>query len=301
MIKVSIILTTYNAESTLGRLFQSILNQQDLDKNFSLEWLVVDDCSTDKTTNILEEFSIPYIQNKTNSGGPNKGRNLALQKATGDYITIVDDDDLWEPDKIKQLLSCAQHAPIVSSGYFLQDVKKNTTTYIGNKSTDCKQYAANESFQQIIQRSYRGQITYIGSLLFSSSIPIPSFEMEFGKADWDWVAKLFENNKSVEVCKPLYTRIVDDTNLSLNEKYRKQELTNSLHYLQTIAHKYPNLAKTGVKNSYGSMAKYYYATGKMEEARNYFLKGPFTIKNILYYLTTFFGHQWVNKYFKVFG
>ena len=49
--------------------------------------------------------------------------------------------------------------------------------------------------------------------------------------DFDWVLKLFYNRNSVEVCKSLYKRTVDVTNLSLDEKYRKKDYKYSLKTL----------------------------------------------------------------------
>ena len=301
MITVSIILTTYNSAKSLPRLLKSILQQKGLHSEFTIEWLVVDDCSTDQTCAILEQFTIPYQQTKQNSGGPNKGRNIGLQQATGNFITIVDHDDEWHPTKLMRLLHCANKAPIVSSGYQLINTSKQTSQAIVNTSTDCILYATNQSFQQILSRSYKGQITYIGSLLFANTIAIPKFEEQHGKADWDWVAKLFHQQKSAEVGEVLYNRYVDGTNLSLNENYRKQELQHSLAFLQEQASEYPKLAKTGTLNAYGSMARYYYSVGKMKQAREYFTKSSGSWKNRLYYLTSYFGHQFVNKFVKVFG
>src|SRR5690554_4200489 len=99
--KVTVILTTYNSEKFIKKTLTSIFNQQKENIDFSLEIIVVDDCSTDKTLEILKaEDKIILLQNENNSGGPNKGRNTALKKATGTYICIADHDDEWLPQKI---------------------------------------------------------------------------------------------------------------------------------------------------------------------------------------------------------
>ena len=61
---------------------------------FDLELIVVDDCSSDDTINILQSNKINYLSTGKNSGGPNKGRNLALKQSTGDFICIADHDDI---------------------------------------------------------------------------------------------------------------------------------------------------------------------------------------------------------------
>lgn len=55
MKKVSVILTTFNCENQLQDVLDSIKNQEGVNKLFKLELLVVDDCSTDATRNVLKE------------------------------------------------------------------------------------------------------------------------------------------------------------------------------------------------------------------------------------------------------
>ena len=64
MVKVSVILTTYNSEKQLQKVLDSILNQKGIDKDFKLELLVVDDCSTDSTNKILQNNNIKFILQK---------------------------------------------------------------------------------------------------------------------------------------------------------------------------------------------------------------------------------------------
>ena len=114
---VSIILTTYNSEKYLQKVIDSIDNQEGRDELFSIELIVVDDKSTDKTTEILAENNIPFISTGANSGGPNKGRNIGLKKVSGEYICIMDHDDEWYPDKLISQLPYLNKVPIVTSGY----------------------------------------------------------------------------------------------------------------------------------------------------------------------------------------
>ena len=103
--RVSVILTTYNSANFIQRTLNSILSQQGKGSVFELELLVIDDASTDNTPHILARNNIVYISNSENSGGPNKGRNIGLKIATGDYICFCDHDDAWEPSKIIRQLA----------------------------------------------------------------------------------------------------------------------------------------------------------------------------------------------------
>ena len=95
MIKVSVILTTYNSENKIQEVIDSIHKQEGKDELFELELLVVDDCSTDATQAILLKNNINFQFTSKNTGGPNHGRNIALSICTGNYICIADHDDIW--------------------------------------------------------------------------------------------------------------------------------------------------------------------------------------------------------------
>jgi glycosyltransferase involved in cell wall biosynthesis len=70
------------------------------------EMIIVDDCSTDRTAEIVASFQekdsrIKYLYNSTNKGSA-FSRNLALQKAKGKWIAFLDSDDLWHPEKLEK-------------------------------------------------------------------------------------------------------------------------------------------------------------------------------------------------------
>ena len=97
---VSIITPAYNSEKFIAETIQSVLAQTY--QNWEL--LIVDDCSTDKTAEIISRFQdsrIKYFHNYTNKGSA-FSRNLALQKAKGKWIAFLDSDDLWHPEKLEK-------------------------------------------------------------------------------------------------------------------------------------------------------------------------------------------------------
>lgn len=99
--KVTVIIPVFNAEDVIHTSLQSMLAQSWR----NLEILVVDDCSNDKTVSIAKEYEmkdsrLKVLQANTN-GGAYIARNLALQVATGDFVTINDADDWSHPLKIE--------------------------------------------------------------------------------------------------------------------------------------------------------------------------------------------------------
>jgi len=102
---VSVISPAYNAEKYIGETIESVLNQTY--KNW--EMILVDDKSVDHTVQVIENYCnqdkrITLIRAKKN-GGPALARNIALQHAQGRYISILDSDDLYMPQKIELQLN----------------------------------------------------------------------------------------------------------------------------------------------------------------------------------------------------
>lgn len=98
---VSVIMPAYNSEQWISKSLKSVLNQTLKE----IEIIVVDDCSTDLTTGIVENVKknddrIILIEQDKNSGVAN-ARNLGIEKAEGQYIAFLDADDCWEKDKLK--------------------------------------------------------------------------------------------------------------------------------------------------------------------------------------------------------
>jgi len=304
MKKFSIIITTYNSENSIQRLLNSINSQKGLNTLFEIEILLIDDCSKDKTTQILKENGINYLSTEINSGGPNKGRNIGLNLASGDYICITDHDDEWNTDRLFETLPYLEIAPIVTSGYTVLDKTTGITKdrlHKPSNNSDCIEYGINSTFISKLTKSIHGQISYLGGIVYHASLKHIFFEEQFGQLDFDWVLKLFENKSSIEICKTLYSRHIDGSNLSMNELYRLRDFEFSLKYIEKYRDSYPKQTEIANRKLHGSLARYYYVVNNMKKARSFFLKSELNIKTILYFLTTFAGAKFVKKHFSVFG
>jgi glycosyltransferase involved in cell wall biosynthesis len=302
MKKVSIIQTTFNGQSTLERTLNSILSQRGINHDFEMELIVVDDCSTDHTPGILKRFNVNVLSTGKNSGGPNKGRNIGLKMATGDFICIADQDDFWEADRIITLMPYLNKAPVVTSGYTLIDTFKNMNISRVNQNGDqFVHFAKNQTFLQLLSKSQSGQNAYLGSIIFNHELKYLLFEEHFGMVDFDWILRLFHQRESIEVCKSLYQRNVSGANLSLNEAYRIRDFYYSLMTLENYETSYPKEVSIAYKKIHGSRARYYYLLGNMKKARRYFLKSQWSLKTLAYFLTSFAGSDFVKKKFNVFG
>ncbi len=101
---ISINIIAFNAEKTLPNTLQSVSSQQ----HVRMEVIFINDASTDKTLEIIQEFKDSYptipttiITNKNNLG-ITKSRNSALTYSKGGFIAVLDSDDMWiSPLKLK--------------------------------------------------------------------------------------------------------------------------------------------------------------------------------------------------------
>jgi glycosyltransferase involved in cell wall biosynthesis len=107
-IKVSVVIPAYNVAGYLTATLRSLTLQTD--QNF--EVLIVDDGSTDATAKIAHGFTANYenfhLLRKPN-GGLSSARNFGINAAKGDYVALLDGDDLYRPEKI------ARHAAVLDS------------------------------------------------------------------------------------------------------------------------------------------------------------------------------------------
>lgn len=99
---VSVIMPSYNTAEYIKNSIDSVIRQTY--KNWEL--IIVDDCSTDNTDEIVGSFNdsrIRYFKNEKNSGAA-VSRNRALREAKGKWIAFLDSDDLWLPEKLEKQL-----------------------------------------------------------------------------------------------------------------------------------------------------------------------------------------------------
>jgi glycosyltransferase involved in cell wall biosynthesis len=130
---ISIVIATYNGERFLRKQLDSIVNQS----YQNIEIIAVDDCSSDNTLNILNEYAERYNNFIIVSNDHNLGYIKNFEKgfllASGDYIAPSDQDDIWLVDKIETLLhSINGHAIAYCNSAFID----SNDELIGDKLSD---------------------------------------------------------------------------------------------------------------------------------------------------------------------
>lgn len=107
---ISIITPNYNCARFIAQTIESVLAQT----YTNWEMLIVDDCSTDGSYEIAQEYAekdsrIKVFRNEKNSGAA-ISRNRAIEASSGEYVAFLDSDDLWLPEKLeKQIAFMQQH------------------------------------------------------------------------------------------------------------------------------------------------------------------------------------------------
>jgi len=301
MIRVSVILGTYNSAAFLKRTVDSVFSQEGNGRDFEIELLAIDDCSNDNTVEILRSMGLQPLSTGSPSGGPNRGRNIGLQKSTGDYIALIDHDDTWHPSKIKTQLSVADQAPVITTGYRIIDSVRKTTSSTGTGEPEVRFFEKNVTFLDRLARRRSGQSVYMSTIMISRELSSILFEEEYGCVDYDWLLRLFEGHSSVHCSKALATRYVGGENLSLKSGYRGMEYDLSARTAESYREKYPDEATEAFYRINGTRARYHYVVGDMVLARKYLKKSAPGLKTSLYYLTSYVGSSIVKRFFRVFG
>lgn len=205
MEKVSVCLASYNGEKYILQQVFSILEQL----NEFGELIVVDDCSTDKTTDLLysiKDNRVKVYVNRENLGHVKTFEN-AILKAQGDFIFLSDQDDIWIPGRLSMMLSELKSGEksVVATNFYLFDDNIELATQ--NK----KRLPSSCSRSKIALLIFLGVIPYFGcAMAFKRSVkgillPFPSYVESHDL--WLAFVGIFEGGISHVECESLYHRV----------------------------------------------------------------------------------------------
>ncbi len=108
---VSVIIPTYNRRAYVQEAIDSVLAQTYTD----YEIIVIDDGSTDGTGEALRErYGDKIIYEWQENQGLSAARNRGIESSRGQYIALLDSDDLWMPEKLERQVACLSQHPEVA-------------------------------------------------------------------------------------------------------------------------------------------------------------------------------------------
>ena len=146
-IEVSVIIPAYNTEKYIAKAINSALSQT----LTNIEVIVVDDCSTDNTVGIIQEFDDPRLKLilNTENMGAGGARNRAIAAAQGKWIAVLDSDDWYAPQRLEVLVNLAEEKQvdfIADDSYLIEDGKNTPWSTIiresGIKISSIQQFTA---------------------------------------------------------------------------------------------------------------------------------------------------------------
>ena len=185
--KVSIIVPIYNSEKTIKKCVDSLCGQTYL----NIEILLIDDGSTDNSSNICDEYAKLDKRIKVfhkENGGVSSARNVGINKSSGDYITFVDSDDYIEKTMIEELLTTLKKTKcdITICNRFFEH--ENGKIILDFNSKNCifekKQYPQKSFYNYSISGFVSGRL-YTRRIIFNSKKNTIKFNTEISIAEDD--------------------------------------------------------------------------------------------------------------------
>jgi len=221
--EVSVIIPTYNRESSVGESILSVLNQTY--QNFEL--IIVDDGSTDNTKSVvskIEDARIVLVTHQINKGA-SAARNTGIGTAKGELIAFLDSDDRWLPEKLKIQTDFLRSNPeysSVSTGYYKYNSNNGFTA-----STPSK-----------LKSSWPKHLLNTMDLSFGTTLLVKRtcfenvglLDESFPRhEDWDWVLRYIEVYKHYVIDTPL-VEIVRSTGVDPHKIEKANQLLLKKHY-----------------------------------------------------------------------
>lgn len=290
---VSVIIPTYNRERTILRAINSVLNQTYKD----IEVIVVDDCSTDKTVDIIKD-NFPdnhrvklYILEK--NSGACVARNRGIKCSKGKYVAFLDSDDEYCKEKIQKQIDKLEkfNLDLCACDYYQYD------EYLNRKLIKTKPGSRMEVLSELLYCNFVTTGTLIGrrkcfvDIQFDENLP--------RYQDWDLVLRLYQTYSMDFIEEPLLLQYCQKNSISSSTGHKK-----TLEALELIFEKNEEIfsndkrANGQIHWMMGLHSLFCQCEPKMEDLWKGVISPKFSIKRFLIYLYSWFGgRKYILKYF----
>ena len=181
----------FNSEEFISESINSVINQS----YHNWELLLIDDCSTDKTIEIVNQYIVENNKIKLFKSELNQGaaysRNRGIESAQGDYIAFLDADDLWKPNKLEIQIAFMEtnQCDVCFSSYEQIDEK-------GKPLNKLIQALPELTYQKYLKSNYIGNLTGIYNAKTLGKITAPNLRK---RQDWLlWLAAIKKSGKPAQ-------------------------------------------------------------------------------------------------------
>jgi hypothetical protein len=180
---VSVIITTRNRSKSVKKAIESVLAIQS--RKFDIEIIVVDDGSTDDTPEVLQLYPATYL--RTNGIGMANARNAGLRAAQGEFVTLLDDDDVWLPNNIAPHIELFEQHPEYGAVHAQSQLADYTGTPFG-EPIPVGPLPSGWIFEELL--TYWPQV---GTIVTRASVAHEAGDLDpnlSGDTDWDWLLRI---------------------------------------------------------------------------------------------------------------
>lgn len=222
MSKISVILPVYNGEQHVGRAIESILRQTHQD----IELIIVNDCSTDNTQSVLEEYAakdsrIRLFRNETNQKLP-RTLNIGFAQATGDYWTWTSDDNQYHSDALEKMCAVLDTMPEIGLVY-------TDLSIVDMQGNLIKELKEDEPEGIRFQDNIGACFLYRKSLALMAG---PYDETMFLAEDYEFFIRCYKHGKFYHIADDLYDYGRHESNLSA--VYRGRQIRRQAYHAMDV-------------------------------------------------------------------
>ncbi len=264
MPKVSIVIPSYNRADYIPATLDSIIKQSFKD----WELIFIDDGSTDTTESILANYisqdsRIKYFKQSNSERAV--ARSYGISLASGDYICLVDSDDLWYPDKLEKQLTIMYANPDTILCYAAVD-RIDLDGKPAKSAPRQYQGYSGDVYEELLKRNFIPSVTPMIRAEFASKAA-PQVTEFIPYEDWDFWLRLSRMGKFYHINEPLGAYRLHPGQSVQNVKAEKiEEVT--LKVLDANTNDSSLISKEAYSLAYLRLAYWYIVSGKLNLARS---------------------------------
>jgi teichuronic acid biosynthesis glycosyltransferase TuaG len=268
---VSIIMPAYNAEKYIAESIESVINQS----YPNWELLIIDDGSTDRTKDLVEQFLLIdtrifyYYQSNAKQG---KARNLGIEKSKGELLAFIDSDDLWLENKleiqVKEIDEKKVDLVFCDSFIFNDDDSQNCQKKV---DVETRYYAGEDAIQLFIECNRIPILTVVAkkSVIVATGGFIEDNIVQYGEDYHLWLKLLLTGSVFYSTDLVLAKYRVHSESVTMQDKYQFWKILELFYNLKKWHPEFKVKLEKKIKDLF---IKFYMENRLSKKELNFFIK-----------------------------